>query len=130
MDEIQKREQELRLLKQKKLDEERKGKLEAEKKFKQENGGLDIYTNDDYCGCWIWNYSFYYGYEVTKCPVKSHKTDDDCYEKDCDKREWYFQAYKWDDIIAEYSESELWSNRYIVETLIAWILKCIYEGKL
>jgi hypothetical protein len=54
--------------------------------------GIDVYTSDDYCGMSNGTYDFYYGYEVTECPVKSHKLDDDCYEEDCDKREWCFTA--------------------------------------
>ena len=67
---------------------------------------ITCYGSDDYCGCSVGELSFYFGYEVTMCPVKSHKTDDDCYEKDCDKREWCLQVMKGDEEILKIPESE------------------------
>lgn len=69
--------------------------------------GIDVYTSDDYCGLEAKGISFYYGYEVTACPVNSHKDEDDCYEKDCDKREWCFVATENGVEVMKLTKSEL-----------------------
>lgn len=66
-----------------------------------------VYGSDDYVGASAGDTSFYFGYEVTKCPIKSHKTDDDCYEKSCDRREWVFQVTKGDKVVFEMLDSEI-----------------------
>lgn len=68
---------------------------------------VSVYGSDDYVGATAGNTSFYFGYEVTKCPVKSHKTEDDCDEKDCDKREWVFQVEVDDKVVFEMLDSEI-----------------------
>lgn len=68
---------------------------------------VSVYGSDDYVGASAGDYSFYYGYEVTRCPIKSHKTDDDCYEKDCEKREWVFQVEKKGKVVFEMLQSEI-----------------------
>lgn len=68
---------------------------------------VSVYGSDDYVGASAGEYSFYFGYEVTSCPIKSHKTDDDCYDKDCDKREWVFQVSRGDKVIFQMLDSEL-----------------------
>jgi hypothetical protein len=68
---------------------------------------VSVYGSDDYVGANAGDMHFYFGYEVTKCPVKSHKTDDDCYQKDCDKREWVFQVTKCDKVVFEMLDSEI-----------------------
>lgn len=68
---------------------------------------VSVYGSDDYIGATAGNTSFYFGYEVTKCPVKSHKTEDDCYEKNCDKREWVFQVEVDDKVVFEMLDSEI-----------------------
>jgi len=68
---------------------------------------VSVYGSDDYVGCNAGDYHFYFGYEVTKCPIKSHKTEDDCYENNCDKREWVFQVTKNDKVVFEMLDSEL-----------------------
>ncbi len=80
------------------IENEDYGKREKERLRKRDEFeklyDIQVYTSDDYCGLSVGNISFYYGYEVSFCPIKSHKTEDDCYEKDCDKREWCFTAEK------------------------------------
>lgn len=79
----------------------------AKRDYYEQSNKVSVYGSDDYVGCRAGDYHFYFGYEVTKCPVKSHKTDDDCYEKDCDKREWVFQVEKNDKVIFEKLASEI-----------------------
>jgi len=87
---------------------DRKHDLEiAQRKEYEETTETSVYGSDDYVGATAGDYSFYFGYEVTRCPVKSHKNEDDCYEKDCDKREWVFQVHKGDDVVFEMLESEI-----------------------
>ena len=128
-EDINKLERELQELKIKKYEQQQREAREREQEFKKKNAWLDIYGSDDYCGCGIGEYSFYYGYEETRCPVKSHKDSDDCDEKDCDKRERCFVASIWDKEVAVYTDSELGQSD-IMEQLIAWIMKCLHEGKL
>ena len=81
-------------------EEARKLELEAsqerqELEIKQEqeyrkNTKTDVYCSDDYAGLEAGKYSFYFGYEMTICPVKSHK--EDCEDNGCEKREWCFVA--------------------------------------
>ena len=73
----------------------------------EKNNNVSVYGSDDYIGASAGDISFYFGYEVTRCPIKSHKTEDDCYEKDCDKREWVFQVEKDDKVVFEMLDSEL-----------------------
>ena len=56
----------------------------------EEDSGIYVFTSDDYCGLTIKkpNISFYYGYEETSCPVKSHR--ENCEDNGCEKREWCF----------------------------------------
>jgi hypothetical protein len=84
-------ENELRVARLKEYETQRLAKLKAKEEFEKKNN-ISVYTSDDYCGMGCGRFQFYYGYEVTMCPIKSHKTDDDCYQKDCDKREWCFTA--------------------------------------
>jgi hypothetical protein len=88
---IQQLEVELRQKKEAEFQRIRKEQNDKEEVFRKLKK-ISVYTSDDYCGMSCGDYSFYYGYEVTRCPVKSHKDDDDCYEKDCDRREWCFVA--------------------------------------
>lgn len=64
---------------------------EKEKAFKEATK-IDVYTSDDYCGMSNGMYSFYFGYEETECPVKSHYKEELCEAHDCEKREWCFTA--------------------------------------
>lgn len=68
---------------------------------------VSVYGSDDYCWCSAWDIDFYFWYEVTKCPVKSHKTEDDCDEKDCEKRERMFQVTKKGKVIFEMPASAI-----------------------
>jgi len=79
----------------------------AEREEYESGNKVSVYGSDDYVGASAGDLSFYFGYEVTRCPIKSHKTDDDCYEKDCDKREWVFQVTKNDDVVFEMLDSEI-----------------------
>jgi hypothetical protein len=82
--------------------------LEIAKRYEYEKKNkVAVYGSDDYVGCSAGEYSFYFGYEVTKCPIKSHKTIDDCDDKDCDKREWVFQVENKDKVIFEMLDSEI-----------------------
>lgn len=72
-------------------EEEHESKIKKEKIFKEKKK-INVYYSDDYAGLDSGKYHFYFGYEVTHCPVKSHKDDEDCYEKDCVKREDCFVA--------------------------------------
>jgi hypothetical protein len=66
-----------------------KYKAENNKKREfEETQKIDVYTSDDYCGLTLPNISFYYGYEETQCPVKSHRKN--CEDNGCEKREWCF----------------------------------------
>lgn len=85
-----------------------KHNLSIAKREEYENkNDVSVYGSDDYCWCSAWDTHFYFGYEVTKCPIKSHKDEDDCYEKDCEKREWVFQVTKNDKVVFEMLDSEL-----------------------
>lgn len=95
---------EVRELNWKLIDLNRQLKIAEREKY--EKSGLSVYGSDDYVGCSAGVYSFYFGYEVTKCPVKSHKDDDDCSEKDCEKREWCFTADKNGKNVVTWAESE------------------------
>ena len=90
---------------------------------------LSVYGSDDYVGCSAGDYSFYFGYEITKCSVKSHKDEDDCYENSCDKREWCFQADKDGKTIVTWAESEFSYNQAddIERKLILGICKFIKD---
>jgi hypothetical protein len=90
-----------------KLSEARRMLKIAEREEYEKITNVSVYGSDDYIGANAGNISFYFGYEITKCPIKSHKTDDDCYQKDCDKREWMFQVTKNDKVIFEMLDSEL-----------------------
>ena len=79
----------------------------AEREEYEKTTKVSVYGSDDYVGASAGDTTFYFGYEVTKCPVKSHKTDDDCYEKDCEKREWVFQVDKKGKTVFEMLDSEL-----------------------
>lgn len=79
----------------------------AEREKYEKTTQVSVYGSDDYIGASAGDTSFYFGYEVTKCPVKSHKTNDDCYEKDCDKREWVFQVDKDGKTVFEMLDSEI-----------------------
>lgn len=68
---------------------------------------VSVYGSDDYVRASAGELSFYLGYEVTKCPTKSHKTDDDCYQNNCEKRDWVFQVSKGDGVIFEMLREEL-----------------------
>lgn len=81
-------------------------KLQKKKDFIKRTG-IDVYTSDDYCGLEANGVSFYYGYEVTMCPVNSHKNSDDCYEKNCEKREWCFVATEKDKEVMKLTKSQL-----------------------
>lgn len=70
-------------------EEKRQAELKAKREF-EEKEKMDVYTSDDYCGLTAGKYSFYYGYEETVCPVKSHRKN--CEDNGCEKREWAFTA--------------------------------------
>ena len=65
-----------------------------------------VYSSSDYVGCEVGDYSFYFGYEVTECPVESHKNSNDCDEAGCHKREWCFTVDKNNVEIVRWRESE------------------------
>ena len=67
----------------------RQEELKKEEEFRTKEK-LDVYTSDDYCGLTTGDYSFYYRYEITVCPVKSHRKN--CEDNGCGKREWAFEA--------------------------------------
>jgi hypothetical protein len=103
-------ESKLRRLKMEEYEKDRLAKLKLEEEFRKKTK-VDVYTSDDYCGMSNGKYSFYYGYEVTKCPVKSHKDDDDCYTNNCDLREWCFTADIDGKEVLRLTRSELWEGR-------------------
>lgn len=72
-----------------------------------DKSGIHVSGSDDYIGASGSPYSFYYGYEETHCPLKSHQNGTLCEEKDCEKEEWCFVARKGDEEIARYCASEL-----------------------
>lgn len=79
----------------------------AEREEYETTQKVSVYGSYDYVGASAGDTTFYFGYEITKCPVKSHKTDDDCYEKDCEKREWVFQVEKDNKVVFEMLDSEI-----------------------
>lgn len=85
--------------------------LRMQKEKEYEAQGLRVYSSDDYVSARAGNYEFYFGYEETKCPIQSHKSEDYCYEIGCDKREWCFTANKNDKEIVRWSESEFSYSR-------------------
>lgn len=87
--------------------EQLKKQNEKEAKFREEHD-IDVYTSDDYCGMTCSKYSFYFGYEVTECPIKSHKDEEDCDNKNCDKREWCFVASIDDKDVMKKRASQIW----------------------
>jgi len=100
--------------------------LKIKKKNERESNNASVFGSDDYV--WVSNgdYSFYYWYEETDCPIKSHKNEDDCYEKDCDKRERCFTAdYKGKEVVRlRASEISFWDES-IEYILLLWISKYI-----
>lgn len=83
-----------------------KKKILDREKYESKNK-VSFFLSDDYAGCSAGDIEFYFGYEVTKCPVKSHKTEEDCYKHNCEKREWVFQVTKKEKVVFEMLESEL-----------------------
>ena len=81
--------EEARKLEYEAAEEERLEKLKRETEYRKTQH-LDVYRSDDYAGLECGKYKFYFGYEETWCPVKSHK--EDCEDNGCDKREWCFTA--------------------------------------
>jgi len=79
----------LQNLQREELSQERKDKIKTRDDFESKTN-IKVYTSDDYCGLELDGVSFYYGYEATECPIKSHKTEQDCDYLCCDKREWCF----------------------------------------
>lgn len=79
----------------------------AEREEYETTQKVSCYGSDDYIGASAGDTTFYFGYEATKCPVESHKTYDDCYEKDCEKREWVFQVEKNNKVVFEMLDSEI-----------------------
>ena len=89
------------------------------------------YSSSDYAGCEAGDYVFYFGYEATECPIKSHKDSDDCEEADCSKREWCFTTHKNKVEIVRWRESEFsYSQANSIEMkLILGMAKFIMEIK-
>jgi len=112
-----------------KLAELKRKKEIADRENFEEQTKTSVYGSDDYVGCSAGDYSFYYGYEETKCPIKSHRNEDDCYEKDCDKREWCFVVNKGDKEVVKWAESEFSYNQAnnIEKILIIGMAKFIKE---
>lgn len=84
-------ERELREAKIAEFNKQQKIKRRAKEEFEKKNK-VNVYSASDYCGMSNGKHSFYYGYEETMCPTKSHKNIDDCDDNNCDKREWCFTA--------------------------------------
>lgn len=104
-------------------------RMKEEDKFRKASG-ISVSGSDDYIGAGAEPYSFYYGYEETYCPVKSHKNGELCGEKDCEKEEWCFTADKDGKEIARYRASELAIGDEGVEyMLILGMAKFIKETK-
>jgi len=89
--EINELEKKLQKMKWDKYEEDRKALESKKDKFSKENE-IDIYGSDDYCGMSVGRFSFYYGYESTKCTKHPKKDKDWCEEHDCDWRERCFTA--------------------------------------
>lgn len=81
-------------------------RMKREALFAKENQ-ISVSGSDDYIGASAGPYSFYYGYEETYCPVKSHGNGKHCGERDCEKEEWCFTADKDGVEVARYRASEL-----------------------
>jgi len=92
-------------------------RMKREDKFRKESG-ISVSGSDDYIGAGAGDYSFYYGYEETYCPVKSHKNGSLCGEKDCEKEEWCFTADKDGKEVARYRTSELSTPHEEVDKLL------------
>ena len=85
----------------------RQQKIKDREDFEKKNK-VNVYGSDDYVGCSAGKYSFYYGYEVTKCP--KHKNEDLCDESDCEKSEWCFTVDENGKEIVKWAESEFSYN--------------------
>lgn len=79
----------------------------AKREEYEKNTQVSVYGSDDYVGASAGDTSFYFGYEVTKCPVKSHTDSEECYQRDCEKREWVFQVQNGGKTVFEMLDSEL-----------------------
>lgn len=107
---------------------EQKQQLRDNENF-EKNNNIAISVSDDYIGCDAGDYSFYYGYEETGCPIRSHKDEEDCYEKACEKREWCFVVYKNGKKIVSWMKSEFsyGAARDIEQIFIVGMCKFIKE---
>ena len=99
-------------------------KIKKEKVFNKKTKS-NIYNSHDYWGVSNGDYSFYFGYEETKCPVESHK--EDCEDDGCEKREWCFTADYKDKEIVRWRKSELGINKNGEEILLLGIARFISE---
>lgn len=106
---IQELENELRVKKLQEYESKRRAELATLDSFREEHD-INIYTSDDYCGMSVGNFSFYYGYEVTECPVKSHTKEELCEAYNCDKREWCFTADVDGKEVMRLRASQLWGK--------------------
>lgn len=62
----------------------------------------NVYFSDDYAGMVTELFAFYFGYEVTLCPV--HGKDSQC---ECDERDWCFMASVNGTEVARFTRAEL-----------------------
>jgi len=81
----------------------RQQKIKEREHFEKKNK-INVYGSDDSVGCSAGAYSFYYGYEATKCP--KHKSTDICGEEDCEQEEWCFTVDKDGNEIIRWAKSE------------------------
>lgn len=130
MSEIEELEAKLRAKKMEKAETERIKALEKKEQFRKDSN-IDVYTSDDYCGMSDGKHSFYYGYEVTDCPVKSHTKEELCEAYDCEKREWCFTADVGGKEIMKLRKSQLWTDEeepfFYLLSGIAHYLKSAHE---
>lgn len=100
-------EQEAKEIRYKVAEQKRREEILREEAFKKEFG-INAYSASDYAGLECGDISFYYGYEETVCPVKSHRKN--CEDYGCEKREWAFVASKDGKEVLRLPKSKIFPN--------------------
>jgi hypothetical protein len=88
-------------------EQKRREEIQREDEF-EKTMKINAYRASDYAGLVTPEYSFYFGYEETACPVKSHRKN--CEDYGCEKREWCFTADKNGKEVMRLRKSELFPN--------------------
>jgi len=105
---IQELEKELSKARRVEHEQKRRDDYKKEQEFKAKEN-INLYTSSDYAGLENGKYSFYYGYEHTRCLVKQHGVScvDDSRDP-CEDAEWCFVAKQGNKEIFRMVQSQLW----------------------